>query len=1078
MEKKNKFKIVIPSYNNKKWIETNIASIVNQTYTNYDVLYINDASTDDTATVVQDIIDTHKLNNWTLLNWTDNKQRGFNVNPNEDHIINFMDHEDDILMFVDGDDWLINDDVLEKLNEYYNKHDPWMTYGGMYSHPSGKLAFPQNTPYPDDVHSKKLYRQDTWRASHLRSFRWFLYSKIKKEDLIWSKSGEYYYNAEDLAVSFFCMEMCPKYKIGVVDFPTYAYNEDPEIVARGLNRQNKDIDDPQGQEAEIRSKTPYDYLESPQYNIVPVLGGGLGNMMFQLAAAKGIATNTNHNLVCDFNHTGTLHTHPSMYKDNILKRINPVSIESLDTYTDSNVDNFRYSNIELPNTNVKLSGYFQSYKYFYHIKNDIINMFAPSPQHIQYIQEKYNTGKGVVSLHVRRGNYTNLSEYHHNLSLNYYLNAIDYFPGKTFLICSDDIEWCKENFKGDQFQFIENEQDHIDLYAMSLCEHHIIANSTFSWWSAYLNTNPDKTVIYPDTWFGPKNNHYKTIDIFPDEWVCLTDDLPTTEINLIDEAFKHLETPAGKYSQVHRKIPKHIKYVRDKQTYDGITLVTDSMVNTSVAKSVTSKHKIAWLLECREINPISYNTFNEWKDEYDFVLTHDSELLKKYPDNTKLCNFGGTWIKSNNYGLYDKTRFMSMIYSHKTTTEGHQLRHQIASMLKSGVDLLGNGTSNPLMAKEDGLVDYQFSIIIENIRLENYFTEKLIDCLMVGTIPIYWGCPNISDYFDTNSILTFSNLDELQEILSSVDNKTYIDKFNSIQRNLETANKYCITEDLMYKNILQHLDNKWYGKTKNNIINIPLDKMPPQWQSSAPPPVDQLSNSFNDYILDTKLKNIIENKRIAYVCPSPHLKGKGLGKLIDSYDLVVRINQAYEMPESDWEDYGSKTDIVINCFNEHKRTAISENTTFTNSLKHIIGAMVSGHETPIIKEFMSKLTVDWHNISDNYILKCFNEIGTTANTGLMGIIALLNYNIKELFVTGMTFYNMNTFGEIYNDTYQEAAEEAGNFKLNKDKIPNFNDLRMDIHHQQPQIDYFKKIVKKYYNNKLTLDNYLTSAFIK
>ena len=84
------------------------------------------------------------------------------------------------------------------------------------------------------------------------------------------------------------------------------------------------------------------------------------------------------------------------------------------------------------------------------------------------------------------------------------------------------------------------------------------------------------------------------------------------------------------------------------------------------------------------------------------------------------------------------------------------------------------------------------------------------------------------------------------------------------------------------------------------------------------------------------MKNIIENKRIAYVCPSPHLKGKGLGKLIDSYDLVVRINQSYEMPKSDWADYGSKTDIVINCFNEHKRTAISENTTFTNSLKHII----------------------------------------------------------------------------------------------------------------------------------------------
>ena len=108
MEKQNKFKVVIPSYNNEKWVETNIASLLQQTYTNYDVLYINDCSTDSTPLLVNNIIKSYDLNNWTLLNWESNKQRGFNVNTNENHIINFCDDEDDIILFLDGDDWLFD----------------------------------------------------------------------------------------------------------------------------------------------------------------------------------------------------------------------------------------------------------------------------------------------------------------------------------------------------------------------------------------------------------------------------------------------------------------------------------------------------------------------------------------------------------------------------------------------------------------------------------------------------------------------------------------------------------------------------------------------------------------------------------------------------------------------------------------------------------------------------------------------------------------------------------------------------------------------------------------------------------
>ena len=96
----------------------------------------------------------------------------------------------------------------------------------------------------------------------------------------------------------------------------------------------------------------------------------------------------------------------------------------------------------------------------------------------------------------------------------------------------------------------------------------------------------------------------------------------------------------------------------------------------------------------------------------------------------------------------------------------------------------------------------------------------------------------------------------------------------------------------------------------------------------------------------------------------------------------------------------------------------------------------------------------------------------------MGIITLLNYNVKELFVTGMTFFNMNTFGKVYNDTYHDAAAKAGNFSSTENKTPDIGEMRMDIHHQQPQIDFFQRMVDKYHNNPLTLDDYLIENFVK
>ena len=180
MTSNNTFKIIIPSYNNQDWIEYNIASILNQTYTNYEVLYVNDASTDSTFELVNEIVG--KKDNWTLIN--NNTNRGAQYNYFE-HLSTFVDDED-ILIHLDGDDWFFDDQVLNNLNNFYNENDYWMTYGGFVCWDGTdkvKLPNPQSTPYPDLIHEFKLYRRDIWRASHLRTFRGFLIKAINKSDL-------------------------------------------------------------------------------------------------------------------------------------------------------------------------------------------------------------------------------------------------------------------------------------------------------------------------------------------------------------------------------------------------------------------------------------------------------------------------------------------------------------------------------------------------------------------------------------------------------------------------------------------------------------------------------------------------------------------------------------------------------------------------------------------------------------------------------------------------------------------------------------------------------------------------------
>lgn len=166
--------------------------------------------------------------------------------------------------------------------------------------------------------------------------------------------------------------------------------------------------------------------------------------------------------------------------------------------------------------------FWESYKdeiiELYTFKNDIFN---EATRQIKILKED---GLPLVSLHVRRTDYIN-NCYHVNLDLTYYSRAISFIKGKL-VVFSDDIEYCKQVFKYENICFIEGNTKYVDMCMMSLCDHNIIANSTFSFWGAYLNKNPTKTVICPSEMFLNNIPESCLNGKFPSEWISLLVSVP------------------------------------------------------------------------------------------------------------------------------------------------------------------------------------------------------------------------------------------------------------------------------------------------------------------------------------------------------------------------------------------------------------------------------------------------------------------------------------------------------------------------------------------------------------------------
>ena len=173
--------------------------------------------------------------------------------------------------------------------------------------------------------------------------------------------------------------------------------------------------------------------------------------------------------------------------------------------------------------NMKISGYFQPWMYFDHYHDRLVSLFAPSAADMRYIKKKYSTlisQPDTVGIQIRY--YFEDPYTYPQYGKDYLEKAMALFPDNcTFVVSSNRIEFAKNEVPttGRTVIFLEDEPAYIDFFLLTLCKHNIITNSTFGWWSAYLNQNPDKIIVCPKIWSA-----YDTTDLCPDHWIKIEAD--------------------------------------------------------------------------------------------------------------------------------------------------------------------------------------------------------------------------------------------------------------------------------------------------------------------------------------------------------------------------------------------------------------------------------------------------------------------------------------------------------------------------------------------------------------------------
>ena len=265
-----------------------------------------------------------------------------------------------------------------------------------------------------------------------------------------------------------------------------------------------------------------------------------------------------------------------------------------------------------------------------------------------------------------------------------------------------------------------------------------------------------------------------------------------------------------------------LTFVKNKPVQNGsVVIYTDESL--AEKRPLPTPHKaVALLLESPEYHRRFYDYIAQNNQLFDLVLTFDKTLLDR-GENFRLNLFGTTWLNTAYRQLWPKTKFCSLILSNKRQTSGHKLRHDIAERLTAttatatttttkNIDIYGPeyiklpfSTTKPHAPDHSpthlsnqkilALKDYRFSVVIENCRADYYFTEKLIDAFLTGTVPLYYGCPSIGQFFNSQGMLTFSTAAECHALLTTLQSGTKAQDMYAALRpyimdNFERAQKY------------------------------------------------------------------------------------------------------------------------------------------------------------------------------------------------------------------------------------------------------------------------------------------------
>ena len=233
----------------------------------------------------------------------------------------------------------------------------------------------------------------------------------------------------------------------------------------------------------------------------------------------------------------------------------------------------------------------------------------------------------------------------------------------------------------------------------------------------------------------------------------------------------------------------------------------------NLACNENADYKILFLAEPLAILPTVSEGALRNAYKFDKIYTFTQSILDKYP-TAELFEWGASWLDFKDLKI-NKTNNVSFVTSSKSQSVGHKLRLDIFELLKrvdvsNGLQYYSHMSPPFHHRRNDFFETSKFHIAVENSKQKNYFTEKVIDCFASKTVPIYYGCPNIGDWFSMDGIITFNDIEELETIIKHLDADSYANRLEAIEKNYEIAKKFHSDNDVvprLTRKIIEEVNN-------------------------------------------------------------------------------------------------------------------------------------------------------------------------------------------------------------------------------------------------------------------------------